>query len=164
MTVNVEEECVAEFDFDYKEIVSTVIEETMDTENFPFEAEINILFVSLEEIQKINKEYRDIDKPTDVLSFPLISYQEAGNFKDIEKDSTNFNLDTGEAMLGDIILCVPKVKEQAAAYGHSEKRELSFLVVHSMLHLFGFDHMTKNESDTMETKQNEILHKMGIIR
>ena len=75
-----------------------------------------------------------------------------------------FNPDTGELLLGDIVLCVQKIKEQADKYGHSEKRELAFLTAHSMMHLFGYDHMTPEESTVMEAKQNEELERLGITR
>ena len=76
----------------------------------------------------------------------------------------NFNPDTGELLLGDIILSVDKVKEQAAAYGHSEKREFAFLILHSMLHLFGYDHETEQEREAMEARQRSILDDLGIMR
>ena len=101
----------------------------------PFEAEINLTLTDNDGIHAINKEYRDIDAPTDVLSFPMLSYESAGDFSKLEDDyDDNFNPDTGEIMLGDIIISVDKVKEQAKSYGHSEKREYAFLILHSMLH------------------------------
>ena len=95
-----------------------------------------------EGIHAINKEYRQIDRPTDVLSFPMLSYETPGDFSFLsDENEDDFNPDTGEVMLGDIIISVDKVKEQALEYGHSEKREFAFLITHSMLHLFGYDHM-----------------------
>ena len=82
----------------------------------------------------------------------------------MEQEEDNFNPDTEEALLGDIVLCVERVKEQAKQFGHSEKREYAFLILHSMLHLFGYDHMTQEESAVMEEKQNKILNQMGIYR
>ena len=76
----------------------------------------------------------------------------------------NFNPDTGEIMLGDIVISVDRVREQAAAYGHSERREFAFLIVHSMLHLFGYDHMTPEDAAVMEPKQRQILEEMNISR
>ena len=109
--------------------------------------------------------YRQIDAPTDVLSFPMLSYESAGDFSKLEDNyDDNFNPDTGEIMLGDIIISVDKVKEQAKSYGHSEKREYAFLILHSMLHLFGYDHMTPEEAAIMEGKQTEILNEMNILR
>lgn len=164
MTLTVEKEVDVSLEFDYELLARDVIEAALDMEGFPYEAEVNLLFVSTEGIWEINREYRQIDAPTDVLSFPLISYQGPGDFTGIDQDGDNFHPDTGEALLGDIILCIDKVKEQAKSYGHSEKREYAFLILHSILHLLGYDHMTKEESEIMEGKQNKILGQMGILR
>lgn len=164
MTVVVENESGQEFDFPYVQLAEDVVNAAMDAENFPYEAEVNVLLVNREEIHRINLEQRQIDAPTDVLSFPLIAYPAAGDFSKVEEDSDNFNPDTGEALLGDIILCVDKIKEQAAEYGHSERREYAFLILHSMLHLFGYDHMTEQEAAIMEQKQRNILEDMQILR
>lgn len=164
MTVVVENESGQEFDFPYVQLAEDVVNAAMDAEDFPYEAEVNVLLVTREEIHRINLEQRQIDAPTDVLSFPLIAYPAAGDFSKVEEDSDNFNPDTGEALLGDIILCVDKIKEQAAEYGHSERREYAFLILHSMLHLFGYDHMTEQEAAIMEQKQRNILEDMQIFR
>lgn len=164
MTITVEAETEVKFPFDYKELATRVITFTADHEQFPFEAEVNLLLVDNEAIHKINREYRNIDRPTDVLSFPLLSYDEAGNFDGIEASDDNFNPDTGEVMLGDIIISVDKVAEQADTYGHSEMREFAFLIVHSMLHLFGYDHMEPDEAAFMENKQKKILNELNISR
>ena len=87
-----------------------------------------------------------------------------GDFSGIGQESDNFNPDTGEVMLGDIVLCTDKVKEQAERFGHSQQREFAFLVLHSMLHLFGYDHMEEEEAAIMEKKQDSILGQMGILR
>ena len=103
--------------------------------------------------------------PEEDLSRILLSYKKAGDFAFLDEESDDdFNPDTGEAMLGDIIISVEKVQEQAKAYGHSEKREFAFLIVHSMLHLFGYDHMTPEDAAIMEPKQREILEAMNISR
>lgn len=164
MTLTLEEETEASLGFDYRELARDIIETALESENFPYEAEVNLLLVSTEGIWEINREHRQIDAPTDVLSFPLISYPAPGDFEKIEDDDDNFNPDTGEALLGDIILCIDKVKEQAKSFGHSEKREYAFLILHSILHLLGYDHMTQEESELMEEKQNKILEQMGILR
>ncbi len=164
MTLIIEEETEVFFTFDYQTVAEEVIQAAIDAENFPFEAEISLLMVSVEEIQEINCAHRQIDAPTDVLSFPMIDYRIAGDFSNLEQEEDNFNPDTGEALLGDIVLCTDKVNEQAKSYGHSEKREFAFLILHSMLHLFGYDHMTPEEAAVMEEKQNSILVQMGILR
>lgn len=164
MTLTVEEEVEVSFDFDYRKLAEEVILAALEMEEFPYETEINLFLVSMEGIQEINREHRKIDAPTDVLSFPLITYPISGDFSNLDLDGDNFNPDTGEALLGDIILCIDKVKEQAGRFGHSEKREFAFLILHSMFHLFGYDHMTQEDSEIMETKQNKILGQMGILR
>ncbi len=164
MTLNVEEEAGFDFDFDSRKLAEEVLETALETESFPFEAEVSLLLVTAEDIQEINREHRGIDAPTDVLSFPLISYPSPGEFGEVETDEDNFNPDTGEALLGDIVLCIDKVKEQARNFGHSEKREYAFLILHSILHLLGYDHITQQESELMEDKQNKILGQMGILR
>ena len=164
MTLNVEEEAGFDIDFDWRKLAEEVLETALETESFPFEAEVSLLLVTAEDIQEINREHRGIDAPTDVLSFPLISYPSPGEFEEVETDEDNFNPDTGEALLGDIVLCIDKVKEQARNFGHSEKREYAFLILHSILHLLGYDHITQQESELMEDKQNKILGQMGILR
>ncbi len=164
MTLIIEEETEVFFTFDYQTVAEEVIQAAIDAENFPFEAEISLLMVSVEEIQEIKCAHRQIDAPTDVLSFPMIDYRIAGDFSNLEQEEDNFNPDTGEALLGDIVLCTDKVNEQAKSYGHSEKREFAFLILHSMLHLFGYDHMTPEDATVMERKQEAILAQMGILR
>ncbi len=163
--VETETETEADFPFDYETLANKVISYTIEREDFPYEAEINLTLVDKDTIRQINKEYREIDRPTDVLSFPMLSYPKAGDFSEIEEDvMDNFNPDTGEVLLGDIIICVPKVYEQAEEYGHSVEREFAFLIVHSMLHLFGYDHMTPEEAAFMEDRQKLILSELNILR
>lgn len=165
MSLNIEKETEVSFSFDYEALAEEVIQFALEHEEFPYESEINLTLTDNEGIHEINKMYREIDRPTDVLSFPMLSYQTAGVFSGLEDNyDDNFNPDTGEIMLGDIVISVDKVREQAESYGHSEKREYAFLIVHSMLHLFGYDHMTPEEAAVMEHKQNEILEKMNILR
>ena len=164
MTLTIEEEVESSFDFEYRKLAEDVVLTAMKAERFPFEAEVNLFLVSSEEIRAINQEYRQVNAPTDVLSFPMIHYHHPGDFSQMEQEEDNFNPDTEEALLGDIVLCVDRVKEQAKRFGHSEKREYAFLILHSMLHLFGYDHMTQEEAAVMEEKQNKILNQMGIYR
>ncbi len=164
MTVLIESECEFNFDFDYEKIANDVINTAMDLLKFPFEAEISITITDSDGIHAINKEFRGIDSPTDVLSFPMIEYKQAGVFDEIEANDDLFNPETGEVILGDIVLCVPRILSQAEEYGHSVLREYAFLIAHSMLHLFGFDHMTEEEAAVMEAKQREILDILGISR
>ncbi len=164
MTLILEEEAEADFDFNCRELAEEVLGTALKAESFPYEAEVSLLLVSSGDIQEINREHRGIDAVTDVLSFPLISYPSPGDFGELENDEDNFNPDTGEALLGDIVLCIDKVKEQAENFGHSERREYAFLILHSILHLLGYDHMLQQDSELMEEKQNKILGQMGILR
>lgn len=165
MSLLIEAEVEVKFKFDYEKLAERVVEFALDHEAFPYECEVNLTLTDNAGIHEINKEYRQIDNPTDVLSFPMLSYDEAGDFSKLEEDyDDNFNPDTGEIMLGDIIISVDKVFEQAESYGHSVEREFAFLILHSMLHLFGYDHMTPEEAAVMEGKQKVILEKMQILR
>ena len=159
-----EEEVEVPFDFDYKEVAKQVIDMALDMEEFPFESEVDITLTDDAAIQEINKEFRQLDKSTDVLSFPLIEYKSAGDFSDLENQDDIFNPETGEAMLGDIVISVEHVLKQAEEYGHSIKREYAFLIAHSMLHLMGYDHMTPPEAKVMEEKQENILNALNITR
>jgi probable rRNA maturation factor len=95
----------------------------------------------------------------------MLNYEAPGDFAFLDaEDSNDFNPDTGEAMLGDIVISVDKVFEQAESYGHSVEREYAFLITHSMLHLFGYDHMEEEEAKVIEEKQKDILHRMNILR
>lgn len=165
MSLNIEKEVEVVFDFDYEKLAEEVVAFAIEHEDFPYEAEVNLTLTDNVGIQEVNKMYRELDAPTDVLSFPLLSYAQAGDFSALEEDyEDNFNPDTGEIMLGDIVISIDRVKEQAASYGHSERREYAFLIVHSMLHLFGYDHMTPEEAAEMEAKQTAILNEMNISR
>lgn len=149
----------------YTDLIETVIDECLNYVQCPYESEVNITLVDNDSIQEINKAHRDIDKATDVLSFPLIDFNVPGDFSFItEEDDDYFNLDTGELMLGDIVVSIDKAIEQAEVYGHSFERELGFLIVHSMLHLFGYDHMEDNDTDLMFSIQESILEKVGLKR
>lgn len=165
MTFNIELETDKELSFDYKKIIHNVINEVLDYEECPYEAEVNLILTDDEEIHKINKEYRGIDRPTDVLSFPMINYTKPSDFSIVEESEEDFfNPETGELILGDIIISVDKVFEQAESYNHSVIREFAFLVAHSMYHLLGFDHMEPEEASVMEKKQSEILARLDINR
>ena len=163
MTILLEEETEVSFDFDHKTLANEVIMAACDAEKCPYEAEVNLTLVDNDSIHEINREYRQIDRPTDVLSFPMQTYESPADFSHAEDCvEENFNPDTGELLLGDIILCVDKVREQATTYGHSEKREFAFLILHSMLHLFGYDHIKYYERKKMENMEIEILKSINI--
>jgi probable rRNA maturation factor len=168
MNINIEldDEVVVDdrFDFDYKQAITNAIIEAHRYCKCPYDVEVNVMLTNNEAIHVINNETRDIDRPTDVLSFPMLEYENPGDFEDINEDLVElFNQDTGDLILGDIVLSVDKIREQAKEYGHSELREMSFLVIHSMLHLFGYDHM-EEDGDIMEITQKSILEDMNILR
>ncbi len=164
MTCYVENEVNAEFSFGIEEILEAVAGAVLEQENCPYEAQVNLLVTDDEGIWELNRQYRQVDAPTDVLSFPMINYETAGNFDGAGEDMDCFDPASGELLLGDIIISEDKVREQADKYGHSLKREFAFLVAHSMLHLCGYDHMTGEEARVMEQKQEQVLNSLGITR
>lgn len=165
MTINIEYEAEKKLSIPYETIIRDVTEEALDYEHCPYEAEVNVVLTDNEEIQAVNREYRKIDAATDVLSFPMVDYETPSDFGHVEEAAEDyFNPETGELMLGDIMISVDKVEEQAEKYGHSQTRELAFLVAHSMLHLCGYDHMAEEERLIMEKKQQEILERRGYCR
>ena len=165
MTIEIEYEAEKKLDLPYEKIIRDVIEEAMDYEGCPYEAEVSVVLTDNPSIQEINRDYRQIDRPTDVLSFPMVDYERPADFCGLEEQAEDyFNPETGELMLGDIIVSVDKVEEQAEKYGHSQARELAFLVAHSMLHLCGYDHMEEEERLDMERRQREILESRGYVR
>ena len=135
MTVNIENEYLCEISIDYLHIIHEVVESAIEYVKCPYEVEVNVLLTDNEGIQEINREQRKIDRPTDVLSFPMIEFSKPEEFQLVEEHPEDyFNQDTGELLLGDIVISVDKVYEQAQEFGHSAERELAFLVAHSMLH------------------------------
>lgn len=165
MTIHLEYETEIMLGVDYEEIIQKVINAAMDYENCPYEAEVDVILTDNAAIHEMNLEYRKIDAPTDVLSFPAVEYGKPSDFEPLEDMPMDyFNPDTGELILGDIVISVEKVVSQAEGYGHSKERELGFLVAHSMLHLFGYDHMEAGEREVMEQKQRDILDKVGLKR
>ena len=165
MTVSIEYEAERKLSLPYEEIIEELVLESLDYEKCPYEAEVNVILTDNEAIREINREHRGIDAPTDVLSFPMVDYERPADFDHVEDAAEDyFNPETGELMLGDIVISVDKVTEQAEKSGHSERRELAFLVAHSMLHLCGYDHMEDGERLVMEEKQEEILKRKGYER
>lgn len=164
MTIIYEDESMKALPFDGQALAERVVNAVLDMEECPYEAEISLLLTTNEGIHKINKEMRSIDRPTDVLSFPALEYELPGDFGFLQEEELCFHPESGELMLGDILLSVDKVYEQAEEYGHSIEREFAFLVAHSMLHLCGYDHMEPDEAQVMEQKQEEVLLGLGITR
>ena len=166
MTFYVENEVDAKFDFDIEELAKVVADKVLSTEGCKYDVEIGLTITDDEGIRELNSQFRDIDSPTDVLSFPGVSYEKAGDFSviDSEQKVDLVNPDNGMIMFGDIVINEKRVREQAKEYGHSERREFAFLVAHSMLHLCGYDHMESDEARVMEEKQRKVLEDLGITR
>lgn len=139
--------------------LKSVCEKVMETEECDFDAEISFTFTDNEGIHEINREYRGIDRATDVLSFPMLEFDES------DEADAEFETEDGLVMLGDIVISVERAKEQAKELNHSLRRELAFLTAHSMLHLLGYDHVDDEEGEKyMIEKQNEALNALGITR
>ena len=165
MTLNFVDEYNSDFPFDCREVAFLIMNAVLDAENCPYEATVDLTLTSDAEIHEINLQQRGIDRATDVLSFPMTQCPEAGEFDFLEEDHfDSFDPDSGELMLGDIVISVDHVKVQAEEYGHSLLREFAFLVAHSMFHLIGYDHMTEPEAIVMEQKQKDILNSLHINR
>lgn len=165
MTFYVENETEVSYDFSVEETVQDVAKAVLEAEGCPYEAQVNVLLTDNAGIREFNRQYRQIDGETDVLSFPNLEYGQPGEFEvDSQQEADCFDPDSGELILGDIILSVERIADQAAEYGHSQRRELAFLVAHSMLHLCGYDHMEPEEAAVMEQKQEQILNGLGITR
>lgn len=164
MIYNFESETEVKFDFDYIDVYKRICDTVMDYFSCPYDSEVSLLLVDNESIKEINKQTRNIDSATDVLSFPNVEYNTPGDLSDLDETGDYFEPDTGELILGDIVLSQDRVFSQADEYGHSVLREYAFLITHSMLHLFGFDHMVDEERMVMEEKQKEIMSILGILR
>lgn len=165
MSIYIEEEGGSSLPFDTEEIARTVVEAALEYEKCPYEAEVTILLTTDEEVRKLNCSSRGLDRPTDVLSFPMLEYDRPGDFSWLESEPQDaFDPETGELMLGDIVISKDKVLAQAEEYGHSPVREYAFLIAHSMLHLFGYDHMEEKERLLMEERQHGIMQKVNIPR
>ncbi len=151
---------------DIEKEATDIINFVLDYVKCPWECEINLTITDNKGIHELNKQFRDIDHPTDVLSFPMTEFKTPADFDSLESDDVCdcFNPDTGELMLGDIVISAEKVLEQAEEYGHSTKREFCFLIVHSMLHLMGYDHIADEDREVMEALQKDILDKADIRR
>lgn len=139
---------------------------TLKEEGVEGEYQISLLFVDNNEIKEINKETRGINKATDVLSFPMLDYESGKVYKDMyigyEFDETY--MDGNELVLGDMVLSLERALEQSIEYNHTYEREVFYLVVHSILHLLGYDHMEEEEKLIMRAREEEILNKLNIIR
>ena len=142
----------------YEEIISKVLNKCFEEENLPQnKLSVSITLTDLKNIRNLNCKHRNIDKETDVLSFPMFEKEEID--KKVAKN--DFQI---EDILGEMVICIPKVEEQAEEYGHSFERELSYMVVHSFYHLMGYDHMEEEPKKEMRQKEEYILKQLGITR
>ena len=142
----------------YESIIEKVLKECFREENLDkTKLYVEITLTTSNKIKKINNEFRNIDKPTDVLSFPIFEKEE------LENGIRSGKFDT-EDMLGSIVVSVEKVKEQATEYGHSFQRELSYMIVHGFYHLMGYDHIKESDKVEMRQKEENILNKLKIVR
>lgn len=146
--------------------IEEVCRYALEKEEVTQKCQISLLFVDNEEIRGINKETRNIDKATDVLSFPMLDYPKDKVFKDVYKDKVFdvMYLDGDELVLGDMVLSLERAEEQSIEYNHSFKREVCYLIVHSILHLLGYDHMEDGEKKIMRAREEEILSGLDIKR
>ena len=164
MTIDFSNEQEQTFDFDFLSVARDVMEAVLDQEECPYEAQISLVLTDDDTIHSTNKEFRGIDSATDVLSFPMVDFPSPADYSVLEEDDSCFHPESGELLLGDIMISVPRAVEQAREYGHSVKREYAFLIAHSMLHLLGYDHMEDEERLLMEEKQEQALKYLHIER
>lgn len=164
MTIQIDYETDRQLDIDYTTLANKVAQQILDSENCPYEASVNLVITDNEEIKRVNAEFRNINAPTDVLSFPMIPFETPADYSVVEDQDEYFDLDTDELLLGDVMISVDRVFSQAEEYGHSTEREFGFLFAHSMLHLLGYDHMEPDEAAVMEKKQAQALEVLGIRR
>ena len=164
MTVQLEYETEKTLPIDCEKLAVSVAERVLEMEECPYEAEVSLVITDNEGIHQVNREFRNIDRPTDGLSFPAVPFETPCDYEILEEDDSYFDLDSGNLVLGDIMISSEKVVSQAEEYGHSITREFAFLVAHSILHLLGYDHMTPEEAEIMEQKQTQALHSLGIER
>lgn len=134
---------------EFLEIINKSIEKTLEVMDLNSNYEVSVTLVDGKTIRELNREYRGVDKVTDVLSFPLDFGSE---------------LDMPITPLGDVVINLEKIKEQAEEFGHSEMRELSYLTVHSLLHLLGFDHIADEDRKDMREKEKEIMKALDILK
>ena len=145
-------------------MVAQVVEKVLAYEECEEDYEVSISFVGSEEMRSLNNEYRGIDKETDVLSFPMVEFMEEELEEELEEEDEDAEYIDEEIALGDIVISMKSVREQAEDYGHSINRELAFLLVHGMLHLLGYDHEDEASEKEMFDKQEAILQEMNLVR
>ena len=155
-----------DFDFDPIKLCKNIAKEVFKLEKMNYNFSFGVSVVSKYKIKSLNKRLRNINKVTDVLSFPSIDCKKTSDFKGLLKNNLIdvFDKDTKTIFIGDIVICQDMVIKQAKLYGHSNKREFAFLITHSLLHLLGYDHMKKVDEEKMFKKQEQILKNLKIYR
>ena len=148
---------------DYEKDLIRVYDRVSQVVSFPKKVNVNLTFVSKEEIRSLNNETRGIDKVTDVLTYPYVDLVVGKKLK-ISDYKANVDLETGLLTIGDIYICLDRAKEQAKEYEHTLKREVCFLLCHGLLHIAGYDHMNKQDEEKMTAKQEEIMNELNITR
>lgn len=134
-----------------RERAEKTIEEVLSVENFTENAEVSLSIVDMETIHRLNKEYRDVDRPTDVLSFPM--------------DEEGYDMEGNPIfLLGDIVICLDVAETQAKDFGHSLEREMMYLICHSTLHLLGYDHIEDEDKKEMRAKEKEVMKNLGVFK
>jgi probable rRNA maturation factor len=154
-----------EFSREAEGLISKAVDAALKFEGFKYDYEISAVITDNAGIKIMNKQFRNIDRETDVLSFPMIEFQHDDlEFQIYDVSDDEINPETGNVMLGDIVISIEKAYEQAEEYGHSFDRELAFLTVHSTLHLLGYDHMLIKDEQVMRKKEEKILSDINLSR
>lgn len=149
---------VVNFTDDIKKVLKSAIECALKFEKFKNPYEVDVTIVDNKEIRKINKKFRNIDRETDVLSFPMLRFKDGQG----GVDEDDINPDTNEVVLGDVVLSFEKALSQSKEYEHSFEREAAYLTVHSVLHLLGFDHEIDNDKKKMRIEEEKIMNEIGL--
>lgn len=146
--------------------IKEIIDYALKEEGVKVDYEVSVILIDNDEIRNINRENRNIDSATDVLSFPMLEYPEGEVFKDayFDYEFDDTYLDDGKLVIGDIAISLERAKQQSVEYGHSFEREVLYLTVHSVLHLMGYDHMEEDDKKKMREREEEILNKFRINR
>lgn len=153
-------------DEDIIDTIQKMLEVVCENEGVEYEPSVDLTFMNDEMIHEVNKEQRDVDKPTDVLSFPLLSYEEHKVFSESynEDNLTDDLFYEDRLMLGDVLISLNTAKRQAQEFGHSFKREVVFLFTHSLLHLLGYDHVEDSDRERMNEKEDKYMEMLGVSR
>lgn len=154
------EQDIIEVNDELKDIINTAVEKSLEHEGFVIPSETSIVLTDDIGIHELNRQYRNVDKSTDVLSFPILDIIKG----QINQDSGDIDKDKDLILLGDIVISLETVKRQAEEYGHSFNRELAFLTTHGMFHLLGYDHMNETDEKEMLEKQEKVLQLMELAR